>query len=82
VDVLQVIGAVLILAAFVANQRGLLRSSARSYLVLNLVGSLILAWIAWDERDWGFLLLEGVWAIVSAWSLAQLARGREPAGAH
>jgi hypothetical protein len=31
------------------------------------------------DSDWGFLLLEGVWAIVSAWALLELARGREPA---
>ncbi len=80
-DVLQVLGALLILVAFVANQRGALRSSALAYLVLNLVGSLLLAWIAWDERDWGFLLLEAVWSIVSAWSLVQLARGRRPVAA-
>ncbi len=52
------------------------------YLWLNLVGSLVLAALAWHDRQYGFLLLEGVWALVSAWSLLQLARGRPPAGAH
>lgn len=30
----------------------------------------------------GFLLLEAVWALLSAWSLAQVLRGRAPASAH
>jgi hypothetical protein len=42
---------------------------SRLYLVLNFVGSLILAVLAWHERQWGFLLLESVWAIVSLWGL-------------
>jgi hypothetical protein len=42
---------------------------SRVYLALNLAGSLILAVLAWAERQWGFLLLESVWAIVSLWGL-------------
>ena len=54
---------------------------SRTYLVLNLAGSLVLAYLAWDERQWGFLLLETVWAIVSAWSLIRVSRGLPVAGA-
>jgi membrane-bound ClpP family serine protease len=68
-QVLQVVGAILILVAFVLVQLGRLRTSAVSYLWLNLVGSAILAVLAALGSNWGFLLLEGVWAIVSAWSL-------------
>ena len=50
------------------------------YLVLNLVGSFVLAVIAWVDERWGFLLLEGVWAIVSAVSLADVLL-RRPASA-
>ena len=69
-QVIQVLGSLLILAAFAAAQRGTLAPSSRTYLVLNLVGSAILAVLAAREHPWGFLLLEGVWAIVSAWGLA------------
>ncbi len=41
-----------------------------------------LAVLAAMHSDWGFLLLEGVWAIVSAYSLIELARGREPSARH
>jgi hypothetical protein len=50
--------------------------------VLNLVGSAILAVLAWYEEQLGFLLLEGIWALVSAWSLTQVLRGQSPAAPH
>jgi hypothetical protein len=73
---LQLVGAILILVAFIAAQRGAMAPKNLAYLVLNLVGSAILAVLALLDSDWGFLLLEGVWAIVSAWSLAQVLRER------
>jgi hypothetical protein len=51
---------------------------------LNVVGSTVLAVEAVLERQWGFLLLEGVWAFVSAASLLSVvrtqARSERPAG--
>jgi hypothetical protein len=81
-QIVQVVGALLILAAFAAAQFGWLGTSSRRYLVLNLVGSVVLTALAWHERQWGFLLLEAVWAVVSAWGLFQVLRGNEPAAAH
>ena len=68
-QLVQVIGALLILTAFAAAQFGRLDQRSVSYLVLNLIGSAILAVLAAIEEQLGFLLLEGIWAIVSAWSL-------------
>jgi hypothetical protein len=81
-QIVQVVGALLILVAFAAAQFGWLRLESVVYLTLNLVGAVILAWLAWEERQWGFLLLESVWSLVSAWGLAKALLGREPAGAH
>jgi hypothetical protein len=81
-QVIQVIGALLILAGFAAAQIGVLRLDSRTYLVLNLVGSVVLAYLAAADSQWGFLLLEGVWALVSAWSLARVVRGLPVAGGH
>jgi hypothetical protein len=40
--------------------------SSWPYLWLNLGGSFVLAVDAWHEQQWGFLLLEAAWAVVSA----------------
>jgi hypothetical protein len=81
-QLVQVGGALLILVAYAAAQFGVLNQRSRVYVVLNLVGSVVLAVLAWYERQWGFLLLEGVWALVSLWGLAQVQRGRPPAEVH
>ena len=79
---IEVVGALLILSAFVLAQLDRLPTASRSYLSLNLAGSGILAVVAAIDGDTGFLLLEGVWAAVSAYALARLLLRREggPAG--
>ena len=72
-QLVQVAGALCVLAGFAAAQLGLLSTRSRLYLVLNLVGSLVLALLALLDRQLGFLLLEGAWALVSAWSLLAIA---------
>lgn len=74
--VLQLAGAATVLSAFIATQLGLAQPSSRITLTMNLLGSAVLAVLALAGRQWGFLLLEGAWAIVSAAGL-----GRRPARA-
>jgi membrane-bound ClpP family serine protease len=69
--VVQIGGALLVLGAFALAQARVLTPQARAYLILNVVGAAILAVDAYVERQWGFLLLEGVWAIITAWGLAR-----------
>ncbi|HXS47728.1 MAG TPA: hypothetical protein VN756_09735 [Solirubrobacterales bacterium] len=68
-QLVQIAGALLILVAFTAAQFGAMDPHSRIYLVLNFLGSVVLAVLAWRERQWGFLLLESVWAAVSLWGL-------------
>jgi uncharacterized protein YqgC (DUF456 family) len=79
---LQLAGALLILAAFTSAQVGYVDPRTPSYLALNLTGSAILAYDALHGAECGFFVLELVWAIVSAWGLARVLRGRAPAPAH
>lgn len=68
----QIIGSLLILAAFVLLQMKIIKVEARSYLALNVVGSGILAINAYIGQQWGFLLLEGVWCLVSLIGLMKI----------
>jgi len=68
-QLIQVVGALLILVAFGAVQFERMEPTSPTYLALNLVGSAILAVLALASSQWGFVLLESVWAIVSAWGL-------------
>jgi hypothetical protein len=77
-QVIQVVGAIFILVAFAAVQFERMRPDSRTYLALNLAGSAILAVLALRGSQWGFVLLESVWAIVSAWGLAVAVRPEHP----
>ncbi|WP_405057508.1 hypothetical protein OG474_32890 [Kribbella sp. NBC_01505] len=78
VDVLEIVGALTILIAFAAAQAGRLRQRTLSYQLLNFLGSGLLAVIALQESSWGFLLLEGSWAVISLIGLFALRKKVEP----
>lgn len=82
-QLVQLVGALLVLSAFLAAQAGLTGTRSAAYLASNLVGSAVLAVVAAVGRDYGFLVLEGVWAAVSGagvLSVLRLARRRPPVG--
>jgi hypothetical protein len=70
----QIAGSLLILVPFGLAQLGRLDARSRTGLLLNLAGSSILAGDAAVSSQWGFLLLEGAWAMVSAVSFVRASR--------
>jgi hypothetical protein len=72
----QIAGSLMILVPFGLAQLGRLDARSRAGLLLNLTGSSILAGDAAVSSQWGFLLLEGAWAVVSAVSFVREARRR------
>lgn len=72
----------MVLSGFVGAQLRVVDQRSYVYLTLNLVGSAILAYLAWHERQWGFLLLEGVWAVVSLVGVVARLSGRAVPASH
>jgi hypothetical protein len=81
-DVIQIAGSLVILGAFAGALLGKLPQTGYRYLVANAVGSAVLAVTAVIGQEWGFLLLEAVWAIVSTYSILRKATGHPLAAPH
>jgi hypothetical protein len=73
-QLISFVGALLILIAYAGHQLGWINARKPSYNILNASGSAILFWIALHPFQIGFILLEGVWTIISLWALARQSR--------
>lgn len=73
-QLLSLAGAVLILGAFAAQQSGRMKSETVPYQALNFAGGLCLCVAAVAALQYGFILLEGSWTVLSAWGLWKLRR--------
>jgi hypothetical protein len=72
----QVAGAAAILAAFAMLQLGRGHRDSYAYIILNLFGGVLLLVSAVAEAQWGFIVLETAWTLISSWSLAARLRTR------
>jgi hypothetical protein len=64
-------GALMILVAYAGQQMGWMNSRSSLYNILNAIGSGILLYIALHPFQIGFIVLEGVWTIISVYYLVR-----------
>jgi hypothetical protein len=74
-QVLSIVGAFFVLAAFTGLQLGRLDVESATYQVLNLVGAGVLTVTGLLTETWGFVFLNSVWTAISIFKLFRLARG-------
>jgi hypothetical protein len=66
-----VVGAVLIIAAYFANQQGWTSSRNWPYLLANLTGSAFILASLYAQWNLPAALIEGFWALISLYGLAR-----------
>jgi riboflavin transporter FmnP len=74
VDWIGSLGVFLILLAYFLNVIGKITTSKLSFILLNLIGAIIACLASILLNYWPFILLEGVWALVSLYSLGKYKR--------
>ena len=79
-ELIQIIGALLNMGAFALLHFQIAPSSALRYLIPNWLGSVLLVASAYADRQWGFLMLESAWVLVTGHAIAARLRGRTPRG--
>ncbi|MCC2656881.1 MAG: conserved rane protein of unknown function [Panacagrimonas sp.] len=78
VQVISLVSACIVLFAFFRQQQGAWQATDVAYLACNFVGTAVLTVVAWIGAQWGFVLVEAVWAGVSFRGLLRALR-RGPA---
>ncbi|MGA9641821.1 MAG: hypothetical protein WBQ72_10525 [Terriglobales bacterium] len=68
-QLISFLGALLILVAYGGHQLSWIDARRPAYNILNAAGSVVLCWIAFHPFQLGFVVLEGVWTIISLWAL-------------
>jgi hypothetical protein len=68
-QILSLVGAALLLGAYALQSATSAGAHKTTYLSMNLFGSMALTVTAVVNNQIGFIILEGIWAIISAFSL-------------
>ena len=79
-EVMSVVGALMVLAAYGLNQGGIWRELHAGYLALNIVGSLMLGVVAIVDQRAGFILLEFAWAGLGLIGVVRAIRSKQHIG--
>ncbi len=70
--VIGVIGFVFLFAGFILNATKKLSQNSFAYLFLNVIGAGLLAYYAYTIKSIPFIILEGTWAVFSAYQLIRV----------
>lgn len=65
VQAVSLVAAGIVLYAFYRQQQGAWQPTDPRYLACNFVGTAVLTVVAWIGSQWGFVVIEAVWAVVS-----------------
>ena len=65
------LGVAILLVAFILNMLKIIGTESLSYLLLNFIGAGIACFASWLIPYFPFVILEGVWAVVSLVSLVK-----------
>ena len=77
VQAVSLLGAFLILVAYWGHQRGWMNPKNAAYNALNAVGAALLAYVALNPFQAGFLVLECIWTGLSLVTLYKVLRSRD-----
>jgi uncharacterized protein with PQ loop repeat len=70
-EIMGSLGVTILLLAFVLNMLKIIKTESLSYLLLNFIGASIACFASWLIPYFPFVILEGVWAVVSLVSLVK-----------
>jgi hypothetical protein len=73
-QVVSIVGALLILTAYAAQHFKRMNAESISYQLLNLTGGVCLCAAAIASRQYGFIMLEGTWSVLSGLGLLRVIR--------
>ena len=76
-QLLSLAGAAMVLGAYFAYQRGWMGRESRWYNALNFVGAGLLTVVAVRDGRLGFILVEGIWSLLSIPPLLRPPRRRD-----
>jgi hypothetical protein len=76
-QLMSIVGALMVLAAYGLNQGGIWRELHAGYLTLNILGSLMLGVVAVVDQRAGFILLEFAWAGLGLIGVARAIRSKQ-----
>ncbi len=73
-DIIGSIGVTILLIAFLLQLTDKILKDSYGYILMNLFGAAISCFASVLLNYWPFIILEGTWALVSAWGLIRFIR--------